>query len=187
MYLNFWGRKRCWNDLEQPAMLTRKFEDGKSADLPSSSVDQDIVKRKTNRLRRQNTAIHKLANVSWGRNKWQMLEFLPYNQNQLFHKFFPSVFLIEVRQNRLLLLLITLGYLKDAPPPLISFLKIFHPGHSYCTPSRLLIFGTIFFWNSHFLPLLMLLSSIFIPTGHSYSNRLPALVIKLWNFYRSPA
>ena len=41
-------------------MLTRKFEDGKSADLPSSSVDQDIVKRKTNRLRRQNTAIHKL-------------------------------------------------------------------------------------------------------------------------------
>ena len=60
MYLPFWGRKWCWNALEQPAMFTREFENGKSADLPSSSVDQDL-KKKTTRLRRQKTAVHKLA------------------------------------------------------------------------------------------------------------------------------
>ena len=43
-------------------MFTREFEDGKSADLPSSSVDQDL-KKKTTRLRRQKTAVHKLASI----------------------------------------------------------------------------------------------------------------------------
>ena len=41
--------------------MTRKIEDSKSADLPSSSADQDLEKRKTNRLRRRKHGIHKLA------------------------------------------------------------------------------------------------------------------------------
>ena len=38
------------------------LQDGKSADLPESSTDQDLEKWKTNRLRRRKHGVHKLSN-----------------------------------------------------------------------------------------------------------------------------
>ena len=67
------------------------LQDGKSADLPESSTDQDLEKWKTNRLRRRKHRIYKLAIVVGDPNIFSLL----YLFGQIFPKTIRELAIIE--------------------------------------------------------------------------------------------